>query len=1118
MKVSCSLDPLELERTIVRRVAERPHGGLLDPLLILVPTRRLAIHLKALLAREVGAALGVHVFTHRGLAARCLECALEVPPAVLPRALLEKLVEALAAGEPGEEAEGVRRFGGARAALASSFEELREALVKPEDLRGEDLARRVASPILARLYERYARALDALGSEGATDRAGAIEAALPRVEGFLRRKGIRRAIHHGAYELTGVHLELLDRIARTAETEVLVPVEPGLPASRYAQPFLEALRARGASFEVLTPAGGSRRREWVEAVRGLYGGPGRAAEARRPDGIELEVHDVQGPEAELELAALRALALYDREGVPLEEIAIVARSLEPYVPFIEPTFEKLRLPFSTSASVPLARDPEVSAFLALVEVLARDFPRGRVIDLLARPSIRFPLGTEDGRLADLRDADRWDRWSREARIVGGLESWRELGRWADRPPDIDDIEEASDDEEVRRSREAAKRSVGELLAALGALEGERKAWEGARTFAEHAAFLRGLARRCLAPSAAGEGVAGLAPEVDRVLRAVERADAALRAARAAAGGRPGERLEASIDEVARLVRSVAESEEIPLRGSGSAGIRVLDVMQARCVPHRVVIWIGFHEGSFPWARREDPYLGDDLREELARAGRPLLGRARGAEEERLLLAVTLAGATGRLVVSFQRADEDGRRIARSSALREVARAFAGRPDARWVLEATGEGTPRRARISAHPAERGREIAVSEAFGLIPPGEALAARAAAIAGGPEAAKDLSVRLFPEDSNRLAALDCVAALESFGPALTAFDGRVAEGLAPKARLSPTALERLSRCPLAFFLRHVLGLRELEDEAVPHRVEVRVLGIAVHKALAEVYRELGEAGLLGAPGAAERAVELLAGAWRRRLGQAIGEAGGRLRTLFDVLGDRWLAELEAFVRRDLEELRGLGARSVETEKRFEARVPLGGRAALRVAGRADRVVALEGGWLVDDYKTHGNLEKRASPAQVARGLQIQLPVYREALAAALGEDPARIRARYLGVGPEVSKEEAELGADPRLREGALDTLREILRLARGGFYPLFPSDDRSSRYCSFCGYRKTCRKSHEPTLHRLSLQDGFRTLERVRRKDPRNGRYLVSEVPEEDGDELDGGDEPDGETAGS
>ncbi|MGQ9592707.1 MAG: hypothetical protein ACUVYA_20715, partial [Planctomycetota bacterium] len=525
VQVWCSLDPLELERIIVRRVAERPHGGLLDPLLIVVPTRRLALHLKALLAREVGAALGVHVFTHRGLAARCLQCALEVPPVVLPRALLEKLVESLAAGESGEDAEHLRRFGGARAALVSGLEELREALVKPEDLRGKDLARRGAGPLLARVYERYARALDALGREGATDRAGAIEAALPHVEGFLRRKGIRRAVHHGAYELTGAHLELLDRIARAAETETLVPAEPGLAASRYAQPFLEALRARGAKIDVVSPAEGSRRREWVEAIRGLYGPPGRSAEARRPDGIELEVHNVQGPEAELELAALRALAIHDREGVPLEEIAIVARSLEPYVPFIEPAFEKLGVPFSTSAAVPIARDPVVSAFLALVEVLARDFPRGRVIDLLARPCVRFPLETEGGRFADLRDADRWDRWSREARIVSGLESWRELERWVDRPPDIDDVEEASDEEELRRTREAAKRSAGRLIAVLGVLEGERKAWDGARTFAEHAAFLRSLARKYLAPSPAAEGAAGLAREVERVLRVVERAGA-----------------------------------------------------------------------------------------------------------------------------------------------------------------------------------------------------------------------------------------------------------------------------------------------------------------------------------------------------------------------------------------------------------------------------------------------------------------------------------------------------------------------------------------------------------------------------------------------------------------
>ena len=63
---------------------------------------------------------------------------------------------------------------------------------------------------------------------------------------------------------------------------------------------------------------------------------------------------------------------------------MVARTLEPYAPYIERCSEA-GAPFTSSASEPLARDPAASAFLALIGVLARDYERRPVIDLVRRP-------------------------------------------------------------------------------------------------------------------------------------------------------------------------------------------------------------------------------------------------------------------------------------------------------------------------------------------------------------------------------------------------------------------------------------------------------------------------------------------------------------------------------------------------------------------------------------------------------------------------------------------------------------------------------------------------------------------------------------------------------------
>ena len=165
----------------------------------------------------------------------------------------------------------------------------------------------------------------------------------------------------------------------------------------------------------------------------------------------------QGTQAELRAAVLRALALHGREGIPWNEIAIVARSLEPYAPFLQHTFESLGVPFATSASLPLGRAPGVRTFLGLLRVYSRDFERGAVIAILRHGGLRL-----EGEPPTPVDIDRWDRWSRQCRIVRGLSQWRELSCSS-----INGSREATAPNETaqqqEQQREFAEHRKGELL-------------------------------------------------------------------------------------------------------------------------------------------------------------------------------------------------------------------------------------------------------------------------------------------------------------------------------------------------------------------------------------------------------------------------------------------------------------------------------------------------------------------------------------------------------------------------------------------------------------------------------------------------------------------------------
>ncbi len=1062
MKVFCSLDGPALEARLIDAIAARPRGGIDDPLLVLVPTRRLADHLRVRITERCQAALGVSLFTYRGFARRVLELALEVAPRILPDAALAELLLALLDDHDGRDADYLRRRPGARALLLSALRDLRDAGIDAGDLPAFELPHAVAS-----IYPRYVAALERierLEDAKMADEAGLVRAALPHVAGFLERKRIRRAFHHGAYELIGVHHDLLRAVDRAAELTFLLPGDADAPVGVRSMQSIAAMAggAGGAGrtprIEMLPPSGD--RLELIERLRRMPDAGGSdAGPLARP---ALELRHVQGPQAELRAAGLRALALHG-DGVPLREIAIVARSLSSYAPFLKATFAELGLPFTTSATAPLRRAADVDRFVRLVRVLAGDFARRDVIDLLraGRPS---SAGLEN----EPFPVHRWDRWSREARLIGGLEEWRSLERFIERRRD----DAGPDDPAVVADRGALRT----LLAVLDALESDQREWEGARGLDEHVAFLRALARRRF-PS----------PLVDEVL------DTLSIAGRVNERGRGDRR---SMRDVEQLLERVVDASRSKIGPDDGAGVRVLDLMQARGLTHDAVIWIGFQHGLFPRRGRQDPYLDDGRRAAITAAlGRPLYPRHDVVGEERLLMAMTLGAARRAVVVSWQRADDDGRTVARSSAMRDLASVFSGRRDVAAFLEDDAVNPFRPDRVTSHPAERARGLA--DSLGICSTGDALVAHAVRQRRGAEAARRVIERLSLVVPGWECALDAVESIEEFtrSPRSRRFDAETGVPAPPRSYGSPTALELLARCPTAFFLRQVLDVRELEDEADPHQLESRFLGTAVHETLQELYTPLATTDDLGARVAELRreARERLESIWNRVLAQRAGPSYRRLAGLWRLIGESWLDDLADFVEEDLGQM-GMYERVV-VEETLGRRLALPDGGSVDLEGRLDRVLHGSKGVRVDDYKTgSARLRPRTQPKGIVTGRHLQLPLYREMAAAALTGVPARpVEANLIGLGPD--RKETDRVVPLRsfdLREGMLETVATMVALARAGRFPLRPEGGT----CRFCAYRSTCRKDHEPTLRRIegdprladfrdcNAKDGRRpTLETVR-----------------------------------
>ena len=125
-------------------------------------------------------------------------------------------------------------------------------------------------------------------------------------------------------------------------------------------------------------------------------------------------------------AALRWLkARLLRDGMPAGEVALLARSIAPYRPFILQTAAEFGLPIRLVDGLPLRSNPAVAALLDLLRLLMPAsgsdepaLPRRLVVEAWRCPYFDW----EDGITA--RDAEALDAAARRGQVFGGLSQWQ----------------------------------------------------------------------------------------------------------------------------------------------------------------------------------------------------------------------------------------------------------------------------------------------------------------------------------------------------------------------------------------------------------------------------------------------------------------------------------------------------------------------------------------------------------------------------------------------------------------------------------------------------------------------------------------------------------------------
>ena len=326
--------------------------------------------------------------------------------------------------------------------------------------------------------------------------------------------------------------------------------------------------------------------------------------------------------------------------------------------------------------------------------------------------------------------------------------------------------------------------------------------------------------------------------------------------------------------------------------------------------------------------------------------------------------------------------------------------------------------------------------------------------------------------------------------------AFDGYVDTPLlrARTARalesVSPTHLEDFGECPQKFLLKHLLGVRGIDDPDREVQINHREKGIVDHRVLERFYRSTSETEIRSAAAELPRLPAVLA----ERLDTIIDEEFDALEEKIPAF-NRSMRSMERratkrllrdFVAADVADLLDRDLLPSHFEYRFgrkhrhhppdheEPFIVESRGVAIRVEGTIDRIDTGHGRFRIVDYKSGKALRHTGLGDKIDRGVRLQLPLYALAVASFFELSPENVSGTIKPlVRGETSPDKFAFelaAAEGRLRE----TLDVFVGAITSGHFPAFPNDsDKDFQSCKYCPVNHSCRTRHDGDERRVVME---------------------------------------------
>ena len=823
-----------LESSFVNEIKSARAQDTFNPLLILVSSKLLGLHLRRSLADQ-----GVSHFNLRFKTLEEFAREVSTPnllgqgkteiPSHADELLIGHIAKSLASQGPSQ-GQGfyfsdISDRQGFHRAIVDTIRDLKDACLSPGNIKPLLDNKKVKEHLhhsklrdLIRLWEDYEERLNKFNWY---DESDLMMKGSQWVKDSSQLKETPKILVYGFYDFNTVQKKFLQACFGDKETTVFLPYEstPAFEFVKLAMSWLRenGFREAGAGTSKLQP----RQASLDHLCRHLF----NSGEKKETSPDALQIISAPGEPREVREVIRMMLQVSRERGIPLHEMGILLRSPRDYSRLFREAFDGLGIHPYLRDGLPLIETQAGRSLLLLLGILNKNFSRQSLMEFATFARLNPCLFSSQEK--EPISPPRWDAISIQAGIVEGEKEWEErLGRLKQSWKQKAEAGEGEDEEQKGISKENLI-ALDQLIEFIKKLSKSLQRLKDSNLWSGN---VKGLLE-AFESFVEQDDESLLIKQAIRRLSELDATD-----------------IPPSQADFTRLVEEVLQEEIIPVGRFQRNGPTVVNLMAARGVPFTMMIIPGVVEKSFPPLIRQDAILLDQERKvlNLALSGKevvPLPFKAEGRlDEERLLFRLAIGAAKEKLILSFPRIEiGTGRERLPSSFLLATVKAVTGRSInfqefekfhgfSRVSLSEVGVSNPEKAldEVEYDLSVGQREIGEKRSESMLYLKEI----------SPFFGKGLQLESYRWEKNTFTPFEGV--LSSKGACKILKERHSIS----KKSISPTRLENYASCPYQYFLKVIMEIEALTEPEKVSKISPLDKGSLIHSILWEFFTDLKKA----------------------------------------------------------------------------------------------------------------------------------------------------------------------------------------------------------------------------------------------------------------------------------